>query len=71
MGARQAHQRPAFLFGEPVSPRHLLLENPVPQPQVLVLESELLAQQPGHARDSRQAGPVQSSFDGILHPRCL
>jgi hypothetical protein len=28
-------------------------------------------QQPGHSRDDRQARPIQSSFDGILHPRCL
>lgn len=31
----------------------------------------ILAQQPGHSRDDRQARPIQSSFDGILHPRCL
>jgi len=28
-------------------------------------------EQPGHGRDDRQAHPIQSSFDGLLHPRCL
>ena len=68
---RRPHQRSALLVGEPDSPRNLLFENPVIQPQVLVLECEFPTEQPGHGGDHSQARPVRSSSDGVHHPQCL